>query len=42
MIPTEIGKLLDVERGSLTALIDQLEEMGLVKRCNDPWTGESH
>lgn len=36
LIPTEIGKLLDVERGSLTALIDQLEEMGLVKRCNDP------
>ena len=32
LIPTEIGKLLDVERGSLTALIDQLEEMGLVKR----------
>ncbi|HPZ42633.1 MAG TPA: MarR family winged helix-turn-helix transcriptional regulator [Bacillota bacterium] len=36
LIPTEIGRLLDIERGSLTALIDQLEEMGLVKRCNDP------
>ena len=27
---------LAVPQGSLTALIDQLEEMGLVKRCNDP------
>lgn len=36
LIPTEIGKMLDIERGSLTALIDQLEEMGLVERCDDP------
>lgn len=36
LTPTEIGKMLDIEKGSLTALIDQLEEMGLVVRCDDP------
>lgn len=33
---TEIGKRLDVEKGSLTTLIDQLEERELVHRSNDP------
>lgn len=37
LIPTEIGKMLDIEKGSLTALIDQLEEMGLVIRSADPY-----
>lgn len=36
LIPTEIGKMLDMEKGSLTTLIDQLKEMGLVIRCPDP------
>ncbi|MDD4239647.1 MAG: MarR family transcriptional regulator [Desulfotomaculaceae bacterium] len=36
LIPTEIGKMLDIEKGSLTTLIDQLEDMGLVIRCADP------
>jgi DNA-binding MarR family transcriptional regulator len=33
---TKIGKMLDIEKGSLTVLVDQLEEKGLVKRCEDP------
>jgi len=33
---TEIGKKLDIEKGSLTSLIDHLEQKGLVKRCEDP------
>lgn len=33
---TEIGKMLDIEKGSLTTLIDQLEERDLVNRANDP------
>lgn len=33
---TEIGKLLDIEKGSLTTLIDFLEEKDFVKRLNDP------
>jgi len=33
---TEIGKLLDIEKGSLTTLIDFLEEKDLVMRLNDP------
>ncbi|HVJ50541.1 MarR family winged helix-turn-helix transcriptional regulator [Desulfitobacterium sp.] len=33
---TEIGKLMDIEKGSLTTLIDQLEEKDLVIRSNDP------
>jgi DNA-binding MarR family transcriptional regulator len=36
LIPTAIGKMLDIEKGSLTALIDQLEDMDLVIRCADP------
>ena len=33
---TEIAKMLDLEKGSLTTLIDQMEELGLVIRCDDP------
>ncbi len=36
LIPTEIGKMLDIEKGSLTTLIDQLEDMGLIIRRADP------
>ncbi|MGI6493012.1 MAG: MarR family transcriptional regulator [Peptococcaceae bacterium] len=36
LIPTEISKMLGIERGSLTTLIDQLEEMGLVNRSSTP------
>lgn len=33
---TEIAKMLDMEKGSLTTLIDQLEDMGLLVRSRDP------
>jgi len=33
---TEISKLLDMEKGSLTTLIDLLEERDFVTRLNDP------
>lgn len=33
---TSIGKMLDIEKGSLTTLIDQLEEKGVVMRREDP------
>lgn len=33
---TQIGKRLDIEKGSLTTLIDVLVEKGLVIRSNDP------
>jgi len=33
---TEIGKRLDIEKGSLTTLIDQMEEKGFVIRSDDP------
>lgn len=36
MTLTEIGKRLDIEKGSLTTLIDSLEEKDLVIRSNDP------
>lgn len=32
---TEIAKRLNMEKGSLTTLIDQLEELGLAIRCRD-------
>ncbi|MDD4170000.1 MAG: MarR family winged helix-turn-helix transcriptional regulator [Desulfotomaculaceae bacterium] len=32
---TEMAKMLDMEKGSLTTLIVQLEELGLVMRCDD-------
>lgn len=35
-ILTEIGKSLDIEKGSLTPLIDVLEEKELIIRANDP------
>jgi len=37
LLPSEIGRRLDIEKGSVTTLIDQLEESGLVSRCSDPW-----
>lgn len=33
---TEIGKMLDIEKGSMTTLIDVLEEKDFVIRSNDP------
>lgn len=33
---TEIAQMLDMEKGSLTTLIDQLEDMGLLMRSRDP------
>ncbi|WP_425807169.1 MarR family winged helix-turn-helix transcriptional regulator [Desulfitobacterium sp. Sab5] len=33
---TEIGKMLDIEKGSLTTLIDSLVENDFVNRSNDP------
>lgn len=33
---TEIGRILDIEKGSLTTMIDQLEGMGFVNRAADP------
>lgn len=35
MTPTAIGKMLDIEKGSLTTMIDQLEGMGFVVRGAD-------
>lgn len=32
---TEIAKMLNMEKGSLTTLIDQLGEFGLINRCED-------
>ncbi|AEG60367.1 MarR family winged helix-turn-helix transcriptional regulator [Desulforamulus ruminis] len=36
LTPTEIGKMLDIEKGGLTTIIDQLAEMGLILRSADP------
>jgi DNA-binding MarR family transcriptional regulator len=36
MTATELGKKLDLEKGSLTTLIGSLESMGLVSRQDDP------
>lgn len=33
---TELGKMLDIEKGSLTTIIDQLEELDIVIRTPDP------
>lgn len=33
---TELGRFLDLRKGSLTALIDSLEKHGLVRRSADP------
>ncbi|UWG97646.1 MarR family winged helix-turn-helix transcriptional regulator [Dehalobacter sp. DCM] len=35
LTPTRIGKKLDIEKGSLTSLIDQLEAWDLVARSED-------
>lgn len=32
---TEVGKMLDIEKGSLTTILDQLEEMGFIIRTVD-------
>ncbi|MGE5396370.1 MAG: MarR family winged helix-turn-helix transcriptional regulator [Chitinophagales bacterium] len=34
--PTKLWKMLDIEKGSLTALIDHLDELGLLIRMDDP------
>lgn len=36
LTPTEIGQMLDLEKGSLTTILDQLEEMGFIVRVVDP------
>ncbi len=36
MIPTMLGKCLGLQKGSLTTLLDSLEEMGLVSRTAHP------
>lgn len=33
---TDIAKMMDIEKGSVTTLIDQLAEFGLVIRCDTP------
>lgn len=33
---TEIARMLDIEKGSVTTLIDQLTDAGLVVRCDTP------
>lgn len=34
--PTLLGKCMDMEKGSITTLIDSMENMNLVYRKNDP------
>jgi DNA-binding MarR family transcriptional regulator len=36
LTPTELSKMLDIEKGSLTTVIDQLVEMEMVTRSIDP------
>lgn len=36
LTPTELGKMLDLKKGGLTTIIDQLEEMDLLTRGADP------
>lgn len=36
LTPTELARLLDIEKGGLTTIIDQLEQMELIIRCPDP------
>lgn len=33
---TELAKAMNMEKGSLTPMIDQLSELGLIKRSEDP------
>ena len=35
ILPTDLGKCLDMPKGSLTTLVDSLEESGLVQRLRD-------
>lgn len=36
LTPTELGKILDLEKGGLTTIIDQLVDMNMVVRLDDP------
>ena len=36
LTPTELGGMLDIEKGGLTTIVDQLVEMGLLIRGSDP------
>jgi DNA-binding MarR family transcriptional regulator len=36
ILPTDLGKCMDMRKGSLTTLIDSLEGMNLVRRKRDP------
>lgn len=36
ILPTDLGKYLDMQKGSLTTLIDSLEEVDFVQRVRDP------
>lgn len=36
LTPTELGKMLDIEKGGLTTIIDKLEDTGLLVRLADP------
>jgi DNA-binding MarR family transcriptional regulator len=36
IMPTTLGKCLDLQKGSLTSMIDALEREGLVSRKGDP------
>jgi DNA-binding MarR family transcriptional regulator len=36
ILPTDLGKCMDMRKGSLTTLIDSLEGMNLVRRERDP------
>lgn len=37
ILPTDLGKCLDMPKGSLTTLIDSLEESDLIQRLRDPY-----
>jgi MarR family transcriptional regulator, organic hydroperoxide resistance regulator len=36
LTPTELGRFLDMRKGSLTTLLDALDTLGLVERRTDP------
>ncbi|MGI6553131.1 MAG: MarR family winged helix-turn-helix transcriptional regulator [Bacillota bacterium] len=36
LTPTELSKMLDIEKGSLTTVVNRLVEMGMVTRSSDP------
>lgn len=39
LTPTEVGKMLDLEKGGLTTIIDQLVTLGLLIRSDHPSDG---